>query len=196
MAVTDIDIANRALALIGEDPITSFDGDSEQARRFSVLYESVVSAELASFPWRFAMDQELLNRLTDTPVGDGEWSAAYQLPPKALRVTGVFIDGRKIKFDRYSEFIYCNANEDDQVYAEFIYRADEAGWEEYFAQVVVFRFASLMGGSVGRDAQLVEKYNEMYEVEKARARHTDSQGRTNNRIRTNRFTSFRNSHGS
>lgn len=195
MSFVDIDIANRALALIGEDPITSFGGDSEQSRRFSVLYESVVRAELASFPWRFAIKQELLNRLVDDPIGEQEWSSAYRLPRSALRVTGVFVKGRKVKFDRYSEYIYCNTHEDDEVYAEFIYRADEGFWEEYFAQVVVFRLASLMGGSIGRDATLVEQYNALYDIEKARARHTDSQGRTNNRIRTNRFLANRNTHG-
>lgn len=186
MATTKIDIVNRGFALIGEAPISSFTQATPQAERINVLYESLVEAELSSHPWRFAMKQQQLNRLVDTPVG--LWDAAYRIPADCIRMHGVFINDIRQEYDRYSDMVYINATEDDVVFAEYMYRADESHWESYFEQVIVYKIASLMGASVGRDANLVATFDSLYQREAAKARTVDSQGQTAKRITSNLFT--------
>ena len=73
-----IDIASRALILIGAEPITSFGDGSSEAVVATNMYEDVVRATLSSARWRFATEQSELAQLTDAPTG--RFSIAHQLP--------------------------------------------------------------------------------------------------------------------
>ena len=64
-----LDIASRALVLIGAEPITSFESSSTEALVASNMYEDVVRSSLCVARWRFATEQAVLNQLTDTPTG-------------------------------------------------------------------------------------------------------------------------------
>ena len=63
-----LDIASRALVLIGAEPITSFDSSSTEALVASNMYEDTVRASLSMARWRFATEQAELNQLTDVPL--------------------------------------------------------------------------------------------------------------------------------
>ena len=68
MAVTStssdspVDICSRALILIGAEPITSFDDGNNEALVSSNMYEDVAQSSLVNTRWRFATNQEVLNR--------------------------------------------------------------------------------------------------------------------------------------
>jgi hypothetical protein len=64
-----LDIASRALVLIGAEPITSFESNSTEALVASNMYEDVVRSSLCVARWRFATEQATLNQLSDTPTG-------------------------------------------------------------------------------------------------------------------------------
>ena len=53
VANSDIDIASRALILIGAEPITSFTDSSTEATVANAIYEDVVRTTLCSSRWRF-----------------------------------------------------------------------------------------------------------------------------------------------
>ena len=69
VANSAIDIASRALVLVGAEPITSFGSSSTEALVATNLYEDTVRATLSTARWRFATEQAVLNQLTDTPTG-------------------------------------------------------------------------------------------------------------------------------
>ena len=97
--VTDVDIVNRALLLLGEDQIASLSEGTATARIAKEMYDHVVDDELASRPWRFAMTKLALSRLNETPIN--EWAYVFQLPADlltAIRVdVGLYeILGRKL----------------------------------------------------------------------------------------------------
>ena len=68
-ANSGVDIASRALILIGADPITSFDSDTTEALVASNLYEDMVRTALCNSRWRFSTNQAVMNRLSDVPTG-------------------------------------------------------------------------------------------------------------------------------
>lgn len=190
MALTKEQVANRSLALIGADPITSFtDDDSQEAQHCNAIYDGLVEAELTAKPWRFAMKQAELDRLVAVPVG--RWTAAYQQPSDMLRLMAVTVNDKTIEYDRYDDMIYCDANEDETVVADYIYKADPQYWLPYFTQAFVYLFAALLGGAIARDAALIEKYATMGEKAMIKAANVESQSQTTRRINMSRYAIIR-----
>jgi hypothetical protein len=189
MALTDIQVCNRSLALIGADPITAFDDGTVEADACSQLYDGLVEALLTEKPWRFAMKQAELDRLVATP--EGRWDAAYQQPADMLRLMAVTLNGKPIDYDRYDDMIYCDASADETLVADYIYKADPSLWLPYFTQGFVYTLAGLLGGAVARDAALIEKYEKMGEKSLMKAANIESQSQTTRHIRTSRYLSVR-----
>ena len=80
MATTKVDLASRALNLLGEKSITSFDESTAPAAVASSLYETVVKAALSLHRWRFASKVVELSKLDETPVDESSWVYIHQLP--------------------------------------------------------------------------------------------------------------------
>ncbi|MGE0190312.1 MAG: hypothetical protein AB7G80_09530 [Dongiaceae bacterium] len=192
MALTKEQVANRALALIGADPITSFtDDDSQEALFCTQIYDGLVEALLTDKPWRFAMKQAELDRLVAEPVG--RWTAAYELPADLLRLQAVTCNDVPINYDRYDGKIFSDSDVNDVIVADYIYKANPTEWLPYFTQAFVFYFAGMLGGALARDADLVEKYEKLGEKWMQKAATIDSQSQTTRRIRLTRFAKVRGS---
>ncbi len=189
MPLTEIQVANRSLALIGADPITSFEDDSIEAQHCNTLYEGTAQFWLCKKPWRFAVKQAELDLLSAVPLA--RWDAAYQAPSDLLRLLAVTINDYPVIYDRYDDMIYCNANQDDTLVADYIYRADESLWLPYFTQGFVFIFAGLLGGALARDADLVDKYTKLGTDTMAQAGNIEAQSQTTRHIRLSRYLKVR-----
>lgn len=84
---TKTEIFNRALIKLGVNTVTSPDDPSEQARKCSAVYSSLLKAELRKNPWTFAIKREELAALAETPAFG--WQYAYQLPSDFIRVVQI-----------------------------------------------------------------------------------------------------------
>ena len=62
MSYTDIDLCSRALVKVGAKSIASFNEATAEASIASQLYDPVLENLLASYPWRFALNQTHLGR--------------------------------------------------------------------------------------------------------------------------------------
>ena len=82
VANTPIKVCSRASVLIGGDEIQSFTDGTLESSVADAVYEDIVRAALTNTRWRFATNQQQLNRLSETPTG--RWDAAYQLPSETL----------------------------------------------------------------------------------------------------------------
>jgi len=80
---SEVDIANRALSMLGEARITSLLDNNKPARAMNARYEMLRDAELAAYAWRFAVTRVQLAASTDVP----EWgySTIYDRPVGDLR---------------------------------------------------------------------------------------------------------------
>jgi hypothetical protein len=81
------EVFNRALIKIGVNNVSSPDDPSEQARKCSVVFPSLVRAELRKNPWSFAIARVALPVLATAPAFG--WSFAYQKPSDFVRVVQV-----------------------------------------------------------------------------------------------------------
>lgn len=88
-----IDIANRALSMLGEARIISLTDNNKPARAMNARFDLLRDAELAAYPWRFAIKRVQLPALTSAP--DWGYSTIYERPVddlRAIRVGGIAIN--------------------------------------------------------------------------------------------------------
>lgn len=191
VANSDIDIASRALILIGADPITSFSSDSTEALVASNLYEDTVRASLCSTRWRFATNQAELNRLTNAP--SGRFDAAYQLPADNLMVHAATVQDLLIEYTLYGNKLFCNQSASDNVIIDYTFRAQEEDFPSYFTLALEFTLGSMFAMSIARDEQLGGLLERKALQLMQQAKTLDSQQQTTRKLTTSRFITERRS---
>lgn len=94
MALTAVDICNRALLRIGEkQTISALDDASVGAQVCSAIYEQCRDELLASFPWPFASKHGLLAALLTTKRSG--WTFAYSAPPDMVEARYIYAGYRR-----------------------------------------------------------------------------------------------------
>ena len=186
-----IDIASRALVLIGAEPITSFDSSSTEALVATNMYEDTVRAMLSTARWRFATEQSVLNQLSDVPTG--RFDIAHQLPSNLLVLHGVTINDRLIEFTVYGDKVFSDSTTSDTLVADFTFRADEVDFPSYFSLALQYSLASIFATSIARDDRLMQLMETKANLLMAKARNIDAQQQTTRRLSTTRFISNRRS---
>ncbi|OBQ80694.1 hypothetical protein [Mesorhizobium sp. WSM3873] len=84
MAITPLDIANMALAVLDEAPIDSLDQDAKAARLLNLHFDLTREGELAKHAWVFAIISALVPG-SDSGSGDYTLNYAYELPADCIR---------------------------------------------------------------------------------------------------------------
>jgi len=87
MAISRTEIVNKALTLVGANPIVSIDDDTQNARVVNRVYEISLKSILSETAWTFAIKRKLLSQVTDTL----EWydpgeTYIYQRPNECIRI--------------------------------------------------------------------------------------------------------------
>jgi hypothetical protein len=191
VANSAIDIASRALVLIGAEPITSFDSSSTEALVASNMYEDTVRAMLSTARWRFATEQSILNQLSDVPTG--RFDIAHQLPSNLLVLHGVTINDRLIEFTVYGDKVFSDSTTADTLVADFTFRAEEVNFPSYFSLALQYSLASIFATSIARDDRLMQLMETKANQLMAKARNIDAQQQTTRKLSTSRFITNRRS---
>jgi hypothetical protein len=191
VANSALDIASRALVLIGAEPITSFDSSSTEALVASNMYEDIVRASLSMARWRFATEQAELNQLSDVPTG--RFDIAHQLPSNLLVLHAVTRNDNKIEYSIYGDKVFSNTTSQDKLIADYTYRALEIDFPSYFTIAVEYSLASIFATAIARDDGLMTMMEKKANVLMAQARNLDSQQQTTRRLTTSRFITDRRS---
>src|SRR5690606_5691496 len=87
MAVSRVDIANRALTKLGAARIIALDDDSTASNTLNSMFDIVRDAELRANLWHFSKARAELPALTDVPLFG--FSHQFQLPSDHLRLIQV-----------------------------------------------------------------------------------------------------------
>jgi hypothetical protein len=184
---TDIEVAQKAMVLVGLEPLASFTDQTDEALVANTIFEDVVEDCLAQHNWNFATGQKTLSRLTAAPVD--RWDAAYALPtsPSVVQVQTVTVDDQPQQYDIYERYIYINAEVNDDVVLNYIYRPETQYWPPAFTMWVIFRLASVFALSVTRKADVAKSYVDLAEAQFRRAKSRDSQQVTTQGLRPSRF---------
>ena len=190
-ANSDIDIAARALVLIGAEPITSFTSTSTEALVASNIYEDVVQTALCASRWRFATNQAVLNLLTSAPTG--RFATAHQLPSDLLMLHAVTVNSANIEYNVYGDKVFSDMSSGDVVVADYSFRAGEQDFPSYFTLSVEYALAAAFALAIARDEQLANMFEKKAAQLMQQAKTLDSQQQTTRRIRTSRFIAERRS---
>ena len=186
-----IDIASRALVLIGAEPITSFDDSSTEGLVATNMYEDTVRAMLSTARWRFATEQSVLNQLSDAPTG--RFDIAHQLPSDLLVLHGVTISDRLIEYTVYGDKVFSDSTSNDTLIADYTFRAEEVNFPSYFALALQYSLASIFATSIARDDRLMQLMETKANMLMAKARNLDAHQQTTRKLATSRFITKRRS---
>jgi hypothetical protein len=191
VANTDIDIATAALILIGAAPITSFTETSTEALVAANIYEDVIRSALCASRWRFAANQQELNRLSDAPTG--RFDLAYQLPSDLLMLHALTVNNNIIEYNVYGDLAFTNGSITDKVIADYSIRVGEEKFPSYFILAVEYALASAFAVSIARDDGLASVLENKAQQLMQQARTLDSQQQTTRKLSTSRFITERRS---
>tara|TARA_R100000278_G_scaffold101163_1_gene77722 strand:- start:13073 stop:13663 length:591 start_codon:yes stop_codon:yes gene_type:complete len=186
---TAIDICNRGLIFIGAEPITSFDDGTTEARVAANIYEDVVQTSLTNARWRFATNQEALNRLTDAPTA--RFDLAYQQPNDTLIIHAITVNDNPIEYQIYGDMIYADTTTTDTVVADYTFRQQEQFFPSYFVMAVAYGLAQVFATSIARDGSLTQTMATLADAAMRKARSVDSQQQTSRKLITGRFVQNR-----
>jgi len=87
MAISRTEIVNKALTLVGANPIVNIDDDTQNARVVNRVYEISLKSILSETAWTFALRRKLLSIVSD----ELEWYDpgevyVYQRPNECIRI--------------------------------------------------------------------------------------------------------------
>ncbi len=139
MNLTAIDICSQALVKLGANPISSFEEETTEARVATQLYSVVAESLLTSYPWRFALTQNKLNRLVKVPESDFRY--AYALPNDCIRIlsAGTAGRGQGLDYRICGRELHTNT---DTVLLSYVYRPSESDFPPFFVQALIARLAA------------------------------------------------------
>ncbi len=179
MALNDIALCSRALIRIGAAPITSFDDGTAESEIAGALFGPVRDALLSSYSWSFATGQVALVKLETAPVAD--YQNAFQLPFDYLRIisAGTGTRGRGLNYRIARKALHTNA---DSLILTYIFRPDEEEFPPFFDAALIARLAAEFTIPLTENTSRAESMYRLAENEFARARQTDAQQDSPNRI--------------
>jgi hypothetical protein len=131
-----IDVCNRALDKLGQNPITSLDDGNKAANLCTRSWPIVRDQVLREHPWNFAVKRKILSPSTTLP----EWGFAYQhpLPSDCLRLIEIY----NMSSDEYvveGKYILADT---DKVYIRYITRIEDPNiYDALFVDLVALRLA-------------------------------------------------------
>ena len=136
---TDVSICARALILLGEAPISSFDETRDAAVVCANVYPGLRDAILSQHPWRFLMTKKKLTRASETPVG--EYSYSHIIPTDAIdrKVHAVFASSKdKQGISNFEVFENRIFSDYEELWADYKITKLEASWPEAVALLMVY----------------------------------------------------------
>ncbi|MGE5537333.1 MAG: hypothetical protein ACM30I_01855 [Gemmatimonas sp.] len=177
-------ICNRALDMLGAEPVTSLADNTKAARLCARNFDAVRDAVLRAYPWNAAVRRASLAALSEPPA----WGFARQfqlpegpVPEPCLRILAIDgetcgmryrIEGRRVLSDAAAPL--------DVLYIARI--EDPAQLDPMLQDVIATRLAADLSYSLTASAALGQALMEIYQAKLAEARATDAQEGTADRL--------------
>lgn len=154
MTTTNITICNQALGMLGAKGISSFEENTENARRCAALYEPTRKALLRMHPWSFAKRRVQLSPVSTHPVFG--YQHAFPLPRDFIRV----YDVGEIEYEVENRHILANTS-----LINLVYVADEQNeemWDSLFTEcMALYLVRKLAKPITGSSAEGEEAWQEL-----------------------------------
>ena len=182
---TDIDIASNALLLVGDNSISSFDDPGAGATVAKALYPETYRMVLSEHPWTFALKEQELNKLSQSPDAETGYKNAFQVPGELIRIWAVFPHSN---YTVVGNLIYSNEN---SLWARYVYKVVETALPPHVVKALEYKLAADFAIPVTEDAKKAALYEEKYDKQVVRAKSIDSQNKPPVAIIDSPFTDSR-----
>lgn len=137
------DIANRALSKVGEQRVSNVDTqDIKAAKVIRFMWDSVLDAALAAFPWNFAVTRIQIAQDAAAPVWG--YTKQYLLPSDFLTLLEIQNNpDYRLEIDQVTGSKYILTNTSSPLFIRYIRRVIDTGafdplFVEYFATRLAF----------------------------------------------------------
>ncbi len=169
------EVINRALIKIGANTVASPDEDTEQARKATAVFKTLVQGELRRQAWSFAKKRATLAALAESPGGD-EFGTGYNLPDDCLRLVSlngmwVFTSIRDAGFGGGDPVFQIEGrtlltNERAGTSTSIVYIADVSDtvslWDASFVEAFACRLAAELVQSIAKNMTLKQSLKQDY----------------------------------
>lgn len=160
MAVSRTEIVNKALTLVGANPIVNLTDDTQNARVVNRVYEIALKSILSETLWRFATRRKLLAQSADTL----EWYDTgevyvYVKPNLCVRVFGT--NDEKATWREEGDYIISDT---DDLGVRFVYYHNEPSkYPASFAEAFVDKLCADIAFMILNSKTVAEVFLEKYE---------------------------------
>lgn len=187
--MTDIEICNLALGLVGKASIATLDDESPAARLCKALYAPLRDAVLEDAIWTFAKKQYVLDPLATAPLFG--YTYAFEVPGEVVRVfrcddgTGDY----RIGWEKLGRQIISDAA---PLYMSAVAKVEDVSlYSANFCIAVATRLAFKAAVPLTENRQLKADLWQEYQTELKNAAGTDGSQGKNERIRSDSLSRAR-----
>ena len=164
-----LDICNKALLLLGLEPLISLDDDCKEAYICKEFYKLSLLTILRSFAWSCVTKRTLLARSAVAPPFG--YKFAYKLPNDCLKLFK--LNDREDEFVIEGREILTDAKEAKIIYIKNF--TDESELTSDLVLCVALQLAGNIGFKLNANRSLVESlYNRLHQIELPNAKNTDA----------------------
>ena len=174
MAITKTELVNKALTLVGANPITNLDDDSNNARIVNRVYEIALRSILGECKWNFATKRVLLTLSADTLdwYDTGE-TYVYIKPTDMIRIFGTNDDS--CTWREEGDYIVSDTSD---LGVRYVYYLDTPSkYPASFIEAFIDKLCSDIAYMIVNSATLGDKFKTSYEsisLPKARAENSQT----------------------
>jgi hypothetical protein len=163
MAITPLDIANMALAVLDEAPIDSLDHDVKAARLLNMHFDQTREVELTRHAWVFAI---LASSVAGADSGDCTLNFAYELPADCLRPLPLTANGEPggvpISWRQEAGLIYSDRS--GPLIIRYVANlTDPNDWDALFTEVLVAALAIKIAHPLTHKAGMIDIARSAYD---------------------------------
>lgn len=174
MSMTQTQVISNALALLGNKPVLSIQGQLSDIVQAAVqAYNFLINSVLSKGPWRFATKIVPLPQLVAKPPVPN-WSSIYQLPGDYLKLIRLY--PHTLSFEMYTGGqMYCNLSGD--VALEYVFLPEQTAYPDYFNEYMVYEVATYLALSSAQSSQYYSPLMQARDYKMAQAMAADAQNR-------------------
>lgn len=182
--MTQLELTNAALSIIGEPPISSVSEDVPRADRAEAVFQPLLERFLREHPWNWAKTRVALEPASPVPIF--EWSNRFELPDDfvtLVQVNGVACGPTKVGvlYEIEGTNLLANTTLAD---IQYIWKPDDSGRDTFLslmdglsADAFTVLLASKLANPLSRDSASLgqQLYQQFMSVDLPRARTKNAQ---------------------
>lgn len=157
---TDVEICQKALALIGAEQIQSLNEQNNRAQICNLIYPTLKESTLSEHHWNFATKKKKLVQLAQEPPN--EYDYQYELP-NDLVAGPIKVNTHKSSKSSTQSWEKVNNNimtDRENIYIDYIANVDESIFPAYFVRFLYHALAAELAKSITDQTSTAQFYKQ------------------------------------